>query len=159
MKPRSVVVKLGLSVIATVPGIPMIWMGQEFGFSSDKSLERRPIDWSLLQNDNNAGLLEHVKAIFKLRKETDALRNDSFEILFQDNERRIFAYKRWTEGGNVVVVAVNLRDDDAGEFVIEEKALEDGTWHEYTYNFDVEVQGGVLKDTLGKSDVKIYIKR
>jgi len=152
-------VKLGLSMLATIPGMPMIWMGQEFGFSSDKSLDPRPLDWSLLDSDNNKGLLEHVKAILKLRKESDALRNDSFEILLQDNERRVFAYKRWTEGGNVVVVAVNLRDEDAGEFVIEGKALEDGTWHEYTYNFDVEVKDGILKDTLGKSDVKIFIKK
>jgi len=151
--------KLGLTLLMTIPGIPMIWMGQEFGFSSDKSLDPRPLDWGLLKNENNAGLLEHVKAVTWLRKKTDALRNDSFEVLFGDPERRVFAYKRWTEGGNVVVVAVNLRDTDAGEFVIEGKALEDGDWHEFTRNYDVKVESGVLKDTLGKSEVKVFIKK
>src|SRR5262249_36662029 len=136
--------KLGLSLLATIPGMPMIWMGQEFGFSSDKSLDPRPLYWGPLDHENNKGPLEPRKGILKLRKETHALRNDSFEVLWQDNERRCFAYKRWNGGGNVVVVAVNLRDEDAGEFTIEGKSLEDGAWHEYTYNYDVDVKDGVL---------------
>jgi len=152
-------VKLGLSLLATIPGMPMIWMGQEFGFSSDKSLDPRPLDWGLLKSDNNKGLLEHVKAVLKLRRETHALRNDSFEVLWQDNERRCFAFKRWNGDGNVVVVAVNLRDKDAGGFAIEGKALEDGDWHEYVNNVDVKVEAGRLVDTLGPSEVKVYVRK
>ncbi len=152
-------VKMGISLLATIPGIPMIWMGQEFGFSSEKSLERRPLDWDLLKNENNAGLLKHVQGLLHLRQTMNSLRNDSFKVLFVDKERRVFAFKRWDDGGNVVVVAVNLRDVDAGEFVIEGHALEDGPWHEFTFNYDTEVKAGVLKDTLMKSEVKVFVKK
>lgn len=153
-------VKLGIGLLATIPGLPMLWMGQEFGFSSDKSLDPRPLDWKLLGNDRNAALLEHVKAMLKLRSGADALRNnDAFEIVLSDPARRLFAYKRWTEGGNVVVVAVNLKDEPAGEFVIESKGLEDGEWHEFVNDYDLKVEGGVLKDTLGESELKVFVRK
>ncbi|MFN8372670.1 MAG: hypothetical protein U0694_07310 [Anaerolineae bacterium] len=47
----------------------------------------------------------------------------------------------------------------AGDFTIENAGLEDGTWHEAVYNYDVTVSGGVLRDTLAESEAKVYVKR
>ena len=152
-------VKLGFGLLATIPGIPMIWMGQEFGAANEKSLEPRPLDWSLLKNDRNAGLRAHVSVLFRLRQNTAALRNDSFEICLRDPERRVFAFKRWTSDGQVVVVAVNLRHAPSGEIAIGGCGLRDGVWHEHTANYDCTVQGGVLQDQLGPSEVKIFAMR
>ena len=138
-------VKLGLGILATIPGVPMIWMGQEFGAASEKSLEPRPLDWSLLENDRNGGLREHVKGLFKLRSDNPALRGDHFEVCFKDPGRRVFAFKRWNGHGGVIVVAVNLKHEPSGEVVIADCGLEDGRWHEYTSNYDTTVEGGVLK--------------
>jgi hypothetical protein len=71
----------------------------------------------------------------------------------------LFAYKRWNGHGGVVVVAANLRDVPAGEFVIANAGLEDGDWHEHFFNYDAKVTRGVLKDTLGPSEVKIFVKK
>jgi 1,4-alpha-glucan branching enzyme len=73
-------------------------------------------------------------------------------------DRPLFAYKRWNDEGNVVVVAVNLRHQPAGEFVVTKCGLPDGRWHEQTSNYDVEVSDGTLKDQLGPSEVKIFVK-
>ncbi len=151
-------VKLGLGILATIPGVPMIWMGQEFGAASEKSLDPRPLDWSLLKNAQNAGLRDHVKGLLKLRHDNPALHGDHFEVCFKDPGRQVFAFKRWNGAGGVIVVAVNLKHDPTGELVIGGCGLEDGQWHEYTSNYDCSVEGGVLKDQLGPSEVKVFIK-
>jgi 1,4-alpha-glucan branching enzyme len=151
-------VKLGLGILATIPGVPMIWMGQEFGAASEKSLDPRPLQWSLLKNERNAGLRNHVKGLLKLRKETPALHGDQFEVCFKDPGRQVFAFKRWNDQGGVILVAVNLKHQAAGEIVVADCGLEDGRWHEYTSNYDSAVEGGILKDQLGPSEVKVFIK-
>ena len=55
--------KLGISIMMTAPGMPMFWMGNEFGFSCDKTLDPCPLDWSLLKNDSNRGLMEHTQTL------------------------------------------------------------------------------------------------
>jgi 1,4-alpha-glucan branching enzyme len=151
-------VRLGIGLLATIPGIPMIWMGQEFGAASEKSLEPRPLDWSLLRNERNASLRADVKALFELRR-LPALQNDSFEICFKDPARRVFAFKRWNAEGNVVVVAANLKHEPAGEIDIRACGIEDGIWHEHTGDYDRAVTDGVLKEELGPSQLKIFVKK
>ncbi|HVZ72772.1 MAG TPA: alpha-amylase family glycosyl hydrolase [Polyangia bacterium] len=151
-------VKLGLGILATIPGVPMIWMGQEFGAASEKSLEPRPLDWSLLGNQRNSQLRDHVRGLFQLRHRMPALRSDEIEVCFRDPARRVFAYKRWNGDGNVIVVAVNLKHEPSGEIVVGECGLEDGQWHEHTSNYDRAVDNGVLRDELGPSEVKIFFK-
>ena len=51
-----------------------------------------------------------------------------------------------------------MKHEPTGEIVIGDCGLEDGKWHEYTSNYDASVEGGVLKDQLGPSEVKVFIK-
>ncbi len=151
--------KMGAAILLTVPGIPMLWMGQEFGESAPRteSIERQPIDWALLQNERNADLKRTYQGLIAMRKNTPALRADTFDVVHLDQERCIMAYKRWNDEGNVVVVVANLLDDFAGEAHIPNWPS-DGKWHEYINNYDVEVGGGTLHDSLAESEVKVYIK-
>jgi 1,4-alpha-glucan branching enzyme len=152
--------KLAAGLLLTAPGIPMIWMGQEFAMVNDKHhAEPRPLDWSLLDNPSNADLLDHTARLVHLRRATPAMSTDHFEVVLLDRGREVLAYKRWDAGGGVVVVAANLRDEPAGAFVIEGKGLEDGTWHEHVTGADVTVAGGALRDALGPSEVRVYVKR
>lgn len=151
-------IKMGASILLTAPGIPMIWMGQEFGESDRKTIERQPIDWSLLQNHSNTDLRNTYAGLIHLRKTMPALHGDSFEVICANPERSFFAYKRWNAEGNVVVVVVNLHDSYLGQVEIASWP-EDGVWHEYTDDYDIEVQGGILRDSLAESEVKIYFKK
>lgn len=151
--------KLAASLLITAPGTPMLWMGQEFGQSNPKTMEPQPLHWSLLQNEANRGLLEHYKYLIRLRKANPALRSNNYAVVADFPDRAIIAYKRWNEEGNQVLVIANLKDTYAGQFEIGGAGIEDGAWQEAIYNYEVTVNGGVLVDTLGESDVKIYIKK
>ena len=150
--------KLGAALLLTSPGVPMLWMGEEFAESAPKTIEYQPLDWALLQNEANNDLKNYYAGLINLRKHTQALQEDSVDFILQDAERGLLGYKRWDHGGGVVVVVANLHDRFAGEFEIANGGLEDGNWHEYTNNYDTQVQGGVLRDSLAESEVKIFIK-
>lgn len=154
--------RLGAGILLTSPGIPMLWMGQEFGESAPKTptayAEPQPLDWALLNNKNNHYLMKHYTGLLQLRRTMPALHEDTFQVIHVEAERGIFAYKRWNTQGNVVVVVVNIHDSYQGEIRIGNWP-EDGTWHEYIYNYDVQVAGGWLQDSLGESEVKIYFKK
>ncbi len=152
-------VKLATAMLLTSPGIPMLWMGQEFGASNPKSLDPQPIDWALLENADNRGLQLFTAGLVKLRRNTPALCCDQFQVLMKDTDRHLFAYKRWNDEGGVVVVVANLEDTPAGDFTLMDAGLEDGEWHEHAYNYDLHIVGGVLTDKLGPSEVKIFLKK
>lgn len=152
-------VKLATALLLTCPGLPMIWMGHEFGAANPKTLDPQPIDWALLANTENKSLHDFIAALVKLRRENPALRCDSFQVVLKDKERQLFGYKRWNDAGGVVLVVANLRDKPAGEFTVSDAGLEDGLWHEQIFDHDVEISAGVLKDGLGPSEVKIFVKR
>lgn len=152
-------VKLATALVMTSPGLPLIWMGQEFGATNPKTLEPQPIDWALLQNKNNKDLQQYTAALIKLRRATPALCGDEFQVVLKDKDRCLFAFKRWNGAGGFAVIAANLRDVPAGEFVVANAGLGDGAWHEHLFNYDTQVSGGTLKDTLGPSEVKIFVKR
>jgi 1,4-alpha-glucan branching enzyme len=151
--------KLGIALLLTAPGVPMIWMGQEFGESAPKTIDYQPIDWALLQNPTNADLMHYYSGLINLRKETSALQGNTFEVILKEADRHLLGFKRWNAKGNLVVVVANLQDKFAGEFTLGNCGLEDGDWHEYIYNYDVHIQNGNLKDSLAESEVKIFIKK
>ncbi len=134
-------------------------MGQEFGAANPKTLQPQPIDWALLANRNNKDLQQYTAGLVKLRRDTPALCGDQFQVVLKDKKRHLFAYKRWNDVGAVVVVAANLNDTPAGEFVIADAGLPDVAWHEHVFNYDATTPAGVLKDTLGPSEVKVFVKQ
>lgn len=151
--------KLGASLLLTAPGLPLIWMGQEFGQASPKVLEKTPIDWALLNNPNNVGLFEHYKHLIRLRTSLPALTSDTYEAVLDLPDRNILAFKRWNNEGSIVLVVANLCDEFAGEWEIADAALEDGTWRELIYNYEVQVSGGRITDKLAESEVKVYMRQ
>lgn len=151
--------KLGASLLLTAPGIPMIWMGEEFGQPTIKSLDPEPLQWGLLENDRNKGLFHHYAHLTKLRKENPALTSENYEPILDLPERGIIGFKRWNDQGDVVVIVANLRPVYAGEFELANAGLEDGLWHEALFGYDTTISNGRLKDTLAESEVKVFIKR
>jgi 1,4-alpha-glucan branching enzyme len=151
--------KLGQALLMTIPGIPMIWMGTEFGFSAEKTLDPRPLDWTLLANDRNRDLHAYTTKLVHLRREIDALRADSFQVLLKDGNRHLFAFKRWNDGGSQAVIVANLQDKPSEQFTIEKAGLEDGMWRDAVHGGELKIENGILHDTLGPSEVKIYVKK
>jgi len=152
--------KLGATLLLTSPGVPMLWMGEEFGQATDRgnSGDSRPLNWGLLENDANRGLMEHYKFLIWLRRNNSALHSDTFAVVDDQPERGILAYKRWDDKGSIYIIVANLKDEDAGGYEVDVEGVEDDTWQELVYNNTIQVQGGKLVDTLGASQAKIYMK-
>lgn len=151
--------RLGAALLLTSPGVPMLWMGQEFGQATPKTMEPQPLQWGLLENEANRALHEFYKHMIHVRLGNPALTGHQYQTILDLPERGILAFKRWNAQGNVVVVVANLKDEFGGEFEIANAALEDGEWREVVYGYDIQLTGGTLKDKLAQSDVKVYIKR
>jgi 1,4-alpha-glucan branching enzyme len=153
-------VKLAMALLMMTPGLPMIWMGQEFGAANPKTWDKpQPISWGLLANQDNKDLHDYTAGLIHLRRNQPALSSDHFEAILKDKDREIFAFKRWNEVGGMVVVIANLKDSPAGDVTIGEAGLPDGKWHEHNANADLTVENGTIKTPVGPSEVKIFIKQ
>jgi glycosidase len=90
---------------ATLPGMPLIYGGQEGGFAKRlKFFEKDPIEW------NNYPYASFYTGLLKLKHDNRALWNGQYggpvKVLDTGNDK-VFAFRR-EKDGNVVAVAVNL---------------------------------------------------
>lgn len=101
------------SLMYTMPGVPSIYYGSEFGIEGKRSdhsdYELRPcLDLNNIPNaDYN--LFNHIVKLGKIRLSLDALKYGKFENVNIMNEKLV--YKRYTDN-QTVFVAFNLTDHD-----------------------------------------------
>jgi 1,4-alpha-glucan branching enzyme len=148
--------KLGAALLLTAVGIPMIWMGEEFGEYKSKTIEPAKIDWQLLSNEDNQALFQYYKGLIYLRKTNHALYTENIDFCFENVDDRVFAYCRWNEEGSRVVVVVNFSDSYLADYDITNLPT-DGTWHEWTGDYDVTVSDGAVKLDLPEYEAKVLV--
>jgi 1,4-alpha-glucan branching enzyme len=100
---------LGAAIALTSPGIPMLFMGQEFVEDGYFAAER-PLDWGKL--NRFGGIHDLYRDLIYLRRNwrnnTRGLRGDHVNVFRTDESSKVIAYHRWDLGGpgdDVVVVA------------------------------------------------------
>ncbi len=130
-----------MGVLLTSPGIPMIFMGQEF--LEDKFWTDSPdyykdaeISWDRLANEKvMQDYLKFTTDLVKLRTTHPALKSGNLHVFHVHNESRVMAYSRWTndEKSRVVVVA-NLNEVPHEEYSVGFPS--DGEWTE-VFNSDL----------------------
>jgi len=148
--------KLGAVLLMMAMGVPMLWMGAEFGEYKPKTPEPGKIDWSLLGNDLNRGLFEYYRGLIALRKSNPALYTENVNFFYEDPEARVLAYIRWNEEGSRVVVVANFSDNFLADYTIPEFP-ENGTWHEWTGDYNVEVHDHQLVTDLPEYEAKVFV--
>lgn len=99
------------SMMYTMPGVPSIYYGSEFGIEGKRTnhsdYELRPcLDLDNIPNPNYS-LFEHIKKLGKVRLALEALKYGKFENVNIMNEKLV--YKRFTDN-QTVFVAFNLTD-------------------------------------------------
>ncbi len=117
-------VTMGLVLIS--PGIPMLFMGQEF--LEDKQWNDNPdpaslISWGALGGGDKtmADFLRFTRELIALRRSESGLRGEDCSIIHVHNDNRVLAFQRWVEGvGQNVVVVVSLNES---------------TWYNYQIGF------------------------
>jgi 1,4-alpha-glucan branching enzyme len=104
---------LGAGIVFTSPGIPMIFMGQEFlqyGWFDD----RFQLDWSLL--NRHGGIHDLFRDLIRLRRNwfdtTRGLGGNNVNVHHVNHSDKLIAWHRWTQGGprDDVIMLANLAD-------------------------------------------------
>src|SRR5258708_16703930 len=101
------------SELLTAPGIPQIFMGQEF--LEDKPWDVDPrgpnlLSWNGLDTPQDSTMRDHLrftKDLIRLRRYLPALRSDNDHAFYQSHSHMVISYHRWRDGSgdDVIVVA------------------------------------------------------
>lgn len=149
-------IKLGVALLMTAMGVPMIWMGEEFGEYKYKTTDPAKIDWTLLQNDLNQGLFAYYKGLIALRKHNHALYTENIDFFHENADAKVLAYTRWNDHGSRVVVVANFSDQFLGGYTVPDFP-ENGTWHEWTGNYDIEASDNQLMTDIGPYEAHVFV--
>ena len=150
--------KLGALILMTAVGVPMIWMGEEFGEYVPMSEQSNKINWTLLENDENKNLFEYYKTLIELRKTDAAFHTPNIVFFHEDSASGVLGFQRFDDNGNIAVVILNLSDNDLENYTIEN--FPDGeNWHEWTKNYDTEISENSMIVSLPHREGLIFIKQ
>lgn len=149
-------VKLGVALQMTAVGVPLIWMGEEFGECQPKTLESSKLDWTLLENENNQNLFQHYAGLIRLRKENPALHTENIDFFHEDNESKVFAYTRWNDKGSRIVVIANLSDHFLAGYRVPHFPIS-GSWHEWTKDYDIQSGDHHILIDLPESEAQVLV--
>ncbi len=148
--------RLGVVLLMTAIGVPLIWMGEEFGEYKYKTTDQAKIEWPLLAGELNQGLFSFYKGLISLRKENHALYTENIDFFHENPEAKVLGYTRWNDEGSRIIVIANFSDRFLAGYEISEFPI-DGTWHEWTGDYDIEAQNNTLMTDLGEYEAKVFV--
>ena len=134
--------RVATGLVLTAPGIPMLFMGQEFledkQWSDDVSGHPELlIYWDGLSSADSSqrDFLRFTRELIQLRWRQPALRSEGFRVIHVHDQNRVLAFQRWVPGsGNDVVVVINLANYNKYDYQIGFPRA--GAWKE-AFNSDV----------------------
>jgi 1,4-alpha-glucan branching enzyme len=144
-------VRLMYSYMFTHPGTKLLFMGDEFGQTSEWNF-RSELDWFLLEHPSHQGLQKFVKALNHLYTSTPALYIKQFEyygfewVIVSDYDNCVLAYKRkGMSPEDDLLVVLNMTPIPREDYLI---ALdEDNTWKEILNSDDPQFFGSGVMNT------------
>ena len=120
--------RFATGLLLTAPGIPQLFMGQEFledkQWSCDPTALANRIGWSGLSSQTDPAMRDHLRFtqdLIRLRWNQPALRSDNVSVFHADSRNRVIAFHRWLEG--------------IGKDVIVVATLAESTWYNYAIGF------------------------
>lgn len=147
--------RLGFIVLITSIGIPMIWMGDEFGAMDPASSEPQPLPWDLLADPRRRELCDLIRGLMGLRRDHAALRGDNCSEIYRDDDQHLLVIHRWDEAGGRILVALHAGD---GDRTLKLLAPAPGEWHEHTLNFSHMTDGtGNLQIELAGWQAQVFV--
>jgi 1,4-alpha-glucan branching enzyme len=101
---------LAAAVVLTTPGVPMLFMGQEMLARGPFANPPDPLDWSLA--DAYAPVRSFYRDMIRLRRNLEGhsagLLGSHLDIYHVNDGAKVFAYRRWQESGDDVIILVNF---------------------------------------------------
>jgi 1,4-alpha-glucan branching enzyme len=115
--------RVAMAMLLTAPGIPQLFMGQEFledkQWCPDPRTPAHLIWWDGLAGATNGGTVDPVmrdqlrftQDALRLRREQPGLRGEGLNVFHVSDANRVIAYQRWVEGvGDDCVVVATLSE-------------------------------------------------
>jgi 1,4-alpha-glucan branching enzyme len=119
--------RVALGLLLTAPGIPQLFMGQEFLEDKQWSWDATSSNllwWSGLTTGSNIAMVDHLRFtqdLIRLRWNQPALRGDNVNPFHVHDLNRVIAYQRWLDG--------------TGQDVVVVATLSESTWYNYAVGF------------------------
>lgn len=133
--------RAALALVLCGPGIPMIFMGQEFleaeNWSDNPKFQTASlIDWGRLEVGDRAAVDTHraCRDLFWMRRNHRALREGGCRVSHVNQSARVLAMHRWTDNGDDIVVMFSL--SEVAQFDYRIGLPFSGRWREL-FNSDV----------------------
>jgi 1,4-alpha-glucan branching enzyme len=161
---------MGAAIVMTTPGIPQIFMGQEF-LATNQFSDSSPLNWSMVTSFTNVYTFYHD--LIRLRRNLDGVSagltgpNVSWHTV--DDTAKVLSYHRWGAAANdQVMVIINCSNKSLTNYNVSGFPA-NGTWYcnlntdwpIYGSDFEnkgsniVQVTSGTGKVTLGRYSVQI----
>jgi 1,4-alpha-glucan branching enzyme len=111
--------KVATGLLLAAPGIPQLFMGQEFlenrQWYDDPTVQGNLLEWVALESGNKAmaDQLRFTQDFVRLRWNEPTLRGQSIHPYYSNNNDRVLAFHRWIEGRGLDVVVVASLNDNA----------------------------------------------
>ena len=117
--------RLGWALNVAIPAIPLMFMGSEchhWGYwwpNPDRNAftSEHRFDWSIAGDTVGMPMRNLVRDVNWVRWDNPALRSPTLQFIHEDQSNHVLAFKRWHEGGNIVMVVINLSDRQWQRFV------------------------------------------
>lgn len=148
--------KLGALVLMTAVGVPMIWMGEEFGEHVPISEQSNKIDWTLLEHDSNKDLFAYYRTLIHFRTSNQALHSNYVDFFFEDPERGVIGFTRTGADGSAVAVILNLSDGDLVDYSVGNFPF-DGLCREITKGFTFEARENHLTINIPRREGQLIV--
>jgi len=119
--------RFATGILLTSPGIPQLFMGQEFLEDQQWNTLPNPpnlIDWDDLESGTDPAMVNHLRFtqdLIQLRWNQPALRGSNVNAFHVNDSNRVIAFQRWLEGsGQDIIVVATLAEE---------------TWYGYAVGF------------------------
>jgi len=134
--------RVAAGLLLTAPGIPMLFMGQEFledkPWSDNPAFDRGTLIWWEGLERGEKPMVDYLRfsqELIALRRRQPALRGEWINVFHVNDEARVIAFHRWLDGiGRDVVVVATLSETTHYDYTL--GMPRGGIWFE-VFNSDV----------------------
>lgn len=129
--------KVAATLLLTLPGLPIIYMGDEVGAEFEPYEDPPPLTW-----EDPHELLSHYQQLIEWRENLPALAQGDFELIELDGEPDACAYLRKGPEGETVLVVLNFGEGGAVQLPTTE--LPPGPWQDLLTGETIDLSAGKL---------------
>jgi len=129
--------ELAAQTLFTSSGIPMFYMGAEFGMDTERTIDYNMLRWHYLDDPDKAQIHQNYKNLIWLRNNYPALRSNNINTVFKSNSQKSIVFQRTLDGEAGALVAINFSTSPQ---TMDLEFPWAGTWYEYTQDDTVLIE-------------------